>query len=168
MNDAPLILTLMLDDASQQYFNQLRTAHFPPERNYLDAHLTLFHNLPAHEAQIVKDIEFAAINQTTMQLQIKAVKSIGSGVAFDIECMQLKQLHNYLQQLWQPWLIPQDKQKLWPHITIQNKVTHDAAMLLKAQLENDFESFEATGTGLALFEYRGGPWEFVREFKFGT
>ncbi|MDT3401745.1 2'-5' RNA ligase family protein [Mucilaginibacter terrae] len=166
MNDAPLILTLMLDGESQQYFNKLRKAHFPPERNYLDAHLTLFHHLPANEVQVIKDIELAAANQPFLQLQVSGIKSIGNGVAFNIESPQLKQLHNYLQQLWLEWLISQDKQKLWPHITIQNKVAPDVAMLLKAQLEQGFKPFAINGLGLALYEYHGGPWKFVQEFRF--
>ena len=166
MDNVPLILTLTLDDESQQYFNSLRRAHFPPERNYLDAHLTLFHNLPATETQIISDIELAAAGYAPMDLQVTGVKSIGNGVAFHLECSMLKQLHSHLQQLWQAWLIPQDKQRLWPHITVQNKVTPDVAMLLKAQLEKDFEPFVIHGKGLALYEYHGGPWKFVRDFKF--
>lgn len=156
----------MLDDESQQYFNILRRKHFPPERNYLDAHLTLFHHLPANEVQLINDVELVAAKQSLMELQVTSIKSIGNGVAFGIECMQLKQLHSYLQKLWQAWLIPQDKQKLWPHITIQNKVSPDTAMLLKAQLEQDFEPFAIQGFGLALYEYHNGPWKFVRDFKF--
>ena len=45
-NAAPLILTLTLDEATQAYFNDLRRQHFPPNINYLAAHLTLFHHLP--------------------------------------------------------------------------------------------------------------------------
>ncbi|WP_460504174.1 2'-5' RNA ligase family protein, partial [Hymenobacter agri] len=50
---APLILTLALDAASQAYFNDLRTQHFPPKINYLAAHLTLFHHLPGTEQPAV-------------------------------------------------------------------------------------------------------------------
>ena len=31
-------------------FDRLRELHFPPERNYLSAHLTLFHKLPGKRA----------------------------------------------------------------------------------------------------------------------
>lgn len=43
---APLILTLAMDERSQERFDRLRETHFPPERNHLSAHLTLFHRLP--------------------------------------------------------------------------------------------------------------------------
>src|SRR6476469_7699644 len=45
----PLIVTLLLDDAAQQRFDALRTAHFPAERNHLAAHVTLFHALPGEQ-----------------------------------------------------------------------------------------------------------------------
>ena len=40
---APLIVTLLLEDAAQERFDRLRAAHFPAERNHLAAHVTLFH-----------------------------------------------------------------------------------------------------------------------------
>src|SRR3954470_17575585 len=100
MPDAPVILTLSLDDNSQQFFNKMRHQYFPPERNYLDAHLTLFHHLPANEPQIMIDIKLAAKTYTTLPLQVTEIKSIGNGVAYKIECAQLQQLHRYLQQQW--------------------------------------------------------------------
>jgi len=42
----PLILTAHIPDADLKPFNDLRQAHFPPERNFLQAHLTMFHRLP--------------------------------------------------------------------------------------------------------------------------
>ena len=42
----PLIVTALLDEVAQERFDRLRREHFPPERNQLDAHLTLFHRLP--------------------------------------------------------------------------------------------------------------------------
>lgn len=168
MPDAPLILTLTLDGHSQQYFNTLRHEHFPPERNYLNAHLTLFHHLPADETQVVEFITNLISQHAPMNLQVTGVKSIGNGVAFAMECAALQTLHKQLQQQWDTWLIPQDRQKLWPHITIQNKVHPDVAKALKQKLEQEFTPFEVTGTGLSLFEYQGGPWKFVREFEFSS
>ena len=56
----PLILTLVLDAASQAFFDRLRRQHFPPERNVLDAHLTLFHALDGEQEQaILADIRSA-------------------------------------------------------------------------------------------------------------
>jgi 2'-5' RNA ligase len=166
MDNAPLILTLTLDTDTQHFFNTLRQAHFPAERNYLDAHLTLFHHLPPNEEQIIQEIELAVKTHPVMPLRVTEIKSIGNGVAYKIESPELMQLHHYLQKQWAQWLIPQDTQKLWPHVTVQNKVDASRAQLLKAQLESEFKPFEGMGTGLSLFEYLNGPWGFIRNFGF--
>ena len=44
---APLILTAELPPDLHRWATELRRAHFPPERNLLEAHVTLFHALPA-------------------------------------------------------------------------------------------------------------------------
>ncbi len=79
---------------------------------------------------------------------------------------ELIALHLAFQRQWQQWLIPQDKQKLWPHITVQNKDNAEVAKGLQQQLKRDFESFEFYATGLSLWEYLGGPWQFIKDFKF--
>lgn len=166
MSDAPLILTLALDERNQTFFNALRKQHFPPERNYLDAHLTLFHHLPPNEDQVTNNIEQACQAYRPMPLQVTEVKSIGNGVAYALTCPELTRLHKHLQQQWETWLIPQDRQKLWPHITIQNKVDPKRAMLLREELRQVFEPFTATGTGLNLFSYQSGPWQFINYYPF--
>lgn len=45
----PLIVTLALDEQAQARFDALRSRHFPPDRNVLDAHVTLFHALPGEQ-----------------------------------------------------------------------------------------------------------------------
>ena len=49
----PLILTLMLDAGTQAWLEALRRAHFPPGRNLVPAHVTLFHALPGAEGDAV-------------------------------------------------------------------------------------------------------------------
>lgn len=162
----PLLLTLTIDDEAQQYFNTLRKKYFPPERNYLDAHLMLFHQLPQHDIDLINDIETVTFCYAPMVLQVTALVGIGRGVAFKIESADCSNLHRQLQLKWDDFLIPQDKQRLWPHITIQNKVTPDEAKGLINELSPKFKPFEITGTGLSLFEYQGGPWKFLQNWKF--
>ena len=162
----PLILTLKFDNAAQLLFNDLRKLYFPAERNFLDAHLTLFHQLPANEQSILSDIENIARNTSRLVLQIESIVSIGNGTAYKIASGVLVALHQSLQQKWMQWIIPQDKQKLWPHITVQNKVSTEKAKELQAILKSDFKPFEIYGIGFSLWEYRGGPWEFVKSYEF--
>lgn len=162
----PLLLTLNIDAEAQAYFDDLRRQHFPADRNFLDAHLMLFHQLPPQNQQIIRDIQTIVQSSGKISLQISALSSIGNGVAYKTESPELQTMHKQMQNLWQQWLIPQDKNKLWPHITIQNKVTPDVAKALLQKLSADFVPFQITGTGLSLWEYQGGPWRFMQSFEF--
>lgn len=167
LDSAPLILTLALDADSQALFNGLRQQHFPKERNYLQAHVTLFHHLPATERPII-EAELQELTSTLplLSLRVTGLRFLGRGVAYDLENPTLQQLHKQLQTRWATWLKPQDQQRLKPHITVQNKVDPAVARALHQELQEQFVPFDATGTGLHLWAYRGGPWEKLREFGF--
>jgi hypothetical protein len=166
---APLILTLTLDEASQVFFDDLRRQYFPPKINYLSAHLTLFHALPGDElAAITADLAaVVAEQQEPLLLHATGVKFMGRGVMYTLDNSTLPTLHRGLQRRWEPWLSAQDKQGLRPHITVQNKVDPAVARSLHEELAARFQPFTATGTGLALWAYRGGPWEHLQHFAFG-
>jgi hypothetical protein len=163
--EAPLILTLALNSEAEQFFNQLRQQHFPPERNFLAAHLTLFHHLP-QEPKILADIKAYCVQQQPFKLQVTGVISLGRGVAYKLENVVLQTGHKQLQQQWQPWLTPQDRQTLRPHVTVQNKVTPVQAQDLLQQLRSTFSPFEVVSIGLRLWRYLGGPWELLQTFPF--
>jgi 2'-5' RNA ligase len=165
---APLILTLALDAPSQAHFDALRQQHFPPKINYLAAHLTLFHHLPGAELPAVQArLQAVAQARPPLPLRVAGLRSLGRGVAFNLENDELRALHRQLQTEFADYLTPQDRQKLQPHITIQPTVDPAEARQLLAELQADFEPFEAVGTGLHLWAYRGGPWESLAELPFG-
>lgn len=166
MEASPLILTVRLNEEASYFFNTLRKQYFPPERNFLSAHLTLFHHLSPNEAAIEKDIVALSSEQSTLSLHVIDVVSIGKGVAYKIDCPPLVQLHKQLQNKWQAWLTPQDKQKLWPHVTVQNKVAPQVARETLDGLKKSFQPFDASGIGFDLWEYQGGPWKFFKHFPF--
>lgn len=80
------ILTLRLDDQSQAFFDALRKKHFPAERNYLKAHLTLFHKLPdtAYTLALLREVA-----QEPFDLQVTSLRHLGAGVAYQIESRTL-------------------------------------------------------------------------------
>lgn len=163
--DEPFVLTVAVEENAFLFFNSLRKIYFP-ERNSVDAHLTLFHLLP-NEPSVVDTIESTSKQYTPLLLQVNKPSLIGNGVAYEIECPQLVQLHENLQQQWNSFLIPQDKEKLWPHITIQDKVSTEEAQELLAFLQENFSAFAMQGTGLQLWEYNNtGPWKLFRQFDF--
>lgn len=162
----PLILTtLRLDKHDFNYFNSLRQKYFPAERNFIDAHLTLFHAL-ANELTVTNTVKEICGHQSSFVITVKALVSIGNGVAFTIESQELMQLHKSLQNKWLEFLSNQDKQKLWPHITIQNKVPVNEAKCVLNELQKNFKPFFLPAKGLQLWEYLNGPWRFVDEFLF--
>lgn len=165
MPTPPLILTLAIGKDASHFFNSLRKKYFPPERNFIDAHLTLFHALPDEEA-INLTVQDISNRQSSFVLAVKEPVSIGKGVAFKIESPELMQLHKTLQSKWPDFLSLQDRQKLWPHITVQNKVPAQEAQHLLAELKNGFTPFTVPATGLQVWEYLNGPWRFVEEYAF--
>lgn len=165
--DAPLIITLKMDERSFEFFDAFRRQHFPRERNFLRAHLTLFHNLPGSElSSIRRTLHVICEKQEMLKLEVTEVKGMGRGVAYKLESAELVALHQQLQHKWHPWLTPQDKQKLWPHVTVQNKVLPEQAKQLLQELSGNFSPFNVTGVGLQLWEYKQGPWELLQEFGF--
>jgi len=165
MNE-PLILTLALDQVSSAFFNARRQQFFPPSINYLNAHLTLFHHLPQGQPEITMLLD--SMQHPIIKLEVTEVVSIGKGVVYKLESSELRALHNLLGNKWQQWLTPQDKHSLWPHVTVQNKVTAQVAKQTLEELKNSFTPFVAYGLGLNLYVYKGGPWQFQKFYSFGN
>lgn len=165
--EAALILTLALDDASFARFEGLRRRHFPADRNFIPAHLTLFHHLPGAElASIQAELAASAARQQRLALEVEGLRFLGRGVAFTLRSPELLQLRGRLAEAWAPWLGPQDRQPFRPHVTVQNKAAPAAARELHATLASGFAPFNAEGRGLLLWRYLGGPWEPVLEVPF--
>jgi 2'-5' RNA ligase len=164
---APLVLTLKLDQSTFDRVNGLRQQHFPPERNFLPAHITLFHALPGDQVlPIQRHLQTLCADTSRMPLQFSQLRFLGKGVAIECSCSVLIQLQKNLMQFWKDWLTPQDRQNYRPHITIQNKVAPEEARMLYEQMQTNWHPFEGNGEGLLLWYYRGGPWELVEEFPF--
>lgn len=164
-----LILTLALDQASQAFFERERRAYFPPERNLIPAHVTLFHGLRGeNEAALALDIEAACRTLSPFPVSVTGLRLLGKGVAYRLEAAPFDRLRRSLQALWAADLTPQDRQTIAPHVTVQNKVAPAEAKALHARLAAGFAAFEARAEGLLLWRYLGGPWAFVRRFAFAA
>jgi 2'-5' RNA ligase len=162
---APLVVTLQLDEPAQARFDALRTAHFPPERLVVGAHVTLFHALPGDRLDEVLDVLAAAAERPGFAVTVDRVRSLGRGVAFDLSAAPLAALHAVLQRRL-PVRTAQDRQPLNAHVTVQNKVEPQRARALLAALAADFVPYEVPARGLRLWRYLGGPWEPVQALPF--
>jgi 2'-5' RNA ligase len=164
---APLILTLQFDERSFAFFDEQRRRCFPPERNFIPAHLTLFHNLPGeHLSTIEQDVKARASGRQSFMLDVTGLRSLGRGVAYTLESAELTDMRRALALQWNDWLKPQDRQNHQPHVTVQNKVDPTQARALLEQMSDSFQPFRAEAIGLELWWYRGGPWDRVRRFQF--
>ena len=162
----PLILTALLDPTTQQRFDRLRRQHFPPERNHLDAHLTLFHQLPGpHRAEIEDQLRDVAA-RAPIAARVTGLRLLGRGVAFVLRSDELTELRATLSRRWADWLSAQDRTKSDLHVTVQNKVDPAIARTLHARLAADFVPQRVDVLGLGLWRYLGGPWQAERRFRF--
>ncbi|MEE1610696.1 2'-5' RNA ligase family protein [Microvirga sp. CF3016] len=164
---APLILTLQFDERSFAYFDEQRRRYFPPERNFIPAHLTLFHALPGEQLEKVqRDIEVRASDQKPFSLDVTGLRPLGRGVAYALASVELTDIRRHFALVWNDWLKSQDRQNHRPHVTVQNKVDPTQARALLEELSDSFTPFQVEAVGLELWWYRSGPWEKVRTFVF--
>ena len=159
-----LILTLRLDSQSQEYFEGLRQTYYPPERNHIPAHLTLFHQLPQSE-ETERTLQQIVPQYPSYRIEISGLRSLGKGVAFMVSSPELQALHRELSAAFADDLIAQDRQRFQPHIVVQNKVSPLEARDLLAKLQAHFESGLSPKTvqaiGVDLWLYLDGPWKHL-------
>lgn len=164
---APIIVTALFGRADAAFFEDLRRRHFPPERNHLSAHLTMFHHLAPSLAREVKQrLTGATRGMPPPAARIAGVMSLGRGVAFRIESPALEDIRADLAHAFATVLTPQDRSAWRPHVTVQNKVEVATAKELQAELERGFRPRPVQIAGLASWWYRGGPWEPLSRHMF--
>ena len=156
----PLVLTLELDDASQQWLDDLRRRHFPPERLVVGAHVTMFHALPGESEARVRAAVAAAL-RPAFEVQVSGVRFLGTGVAYDLRSADALALRAQIADSCQGLLTRQDGQPWRPHVTVQNKVAAERARTTYEDLSAAFTPWTAEAVGVALWRYLGGPWEPV-------
>ena len=164
----PLILTLAFDPASEARFQAARDAHFPPERNLVPAHATLFNHLPGDRAAPVASRVDAACAEVAGPLPFEAVEVMALGrrdAAYRLSCPGVEDLRRRVGAGFA--LSDQDKGKRRLHVTVQNKADPDTAAATLSALRAGFAPFTGRAVGVRLWWYRGGPWEPMREWTFG-
>lgn len=164
---APLIVTALLPDDLHRYATALRTAHFPPERNFLEAHVTLFHALPGQvEPELRALLGRLAREHTPLPARLCGLLSLGRGTALKVESPAMLALRDDIAGHFHGMLTAQDSHRPRLHITVQNKVSAIAAKALQVQLGTIVPIRDFTFRGLGLYAYRGGPWEKRGRYAF--
>ncbi|WP_017666220.1 2'-5' RNA ligase family protein [Porphyrobacter sp. AAP82] len=167
----PFILTAVLPTDLQAFAEGLRRAHYPPEKNHLHAHVTLFHAFaPSLLGELRDYLPRVAAEFAAPEGAVKGVMDLGKGTAIALEAPQLLALRAGIAEHFRGSLTAQDLHEPRPHITIQNKVTTNEARELQAALGHRIAPWIAKGSftfpALALHRYCGGPWEEVKTCAF--
>ena len=163
----PLILTLKMDAVSWAHLDELRQQHFPRARNFLGAHLTLFHALPAqHKAHLWADLDEICAQTAPMKLEFPSLRFLGKGTAVEVKAPAVEALRQQLSARWKLFLGAQDARTIAPHVTIQNKVAPAQARALFDQLSQNWRMDDGHGEGVSLWTYQNGPWEWIEDWAF--
>ena len=162
----PLIVTAELAPADFGWLEGLRRRHYPPDRNRVPAHLTMFHALPPSAEGEVRHLLGRSAAGPRPRAQVAGLMDLGGGVAFRIVSEDLDRIRDEVAAALHGLLGAQDSGGWVPHITIQNKVETKAAKALKRALEVGFEPRPLGISGLGLHRYLGGPWETLQAYAF--
>ncbi len=163
---APLIVTADFAPTDYAFLDAERRAHFPPERNILAAHLTLFHALPPSVESEARRCLAEAADRPTPRATLAGLYSLGSGVAYAVQSRDLEDIRADIADAFTGCLTAQDAHGWRPHVTIQNKVTSSVARDLLIAKQRQFVPRPLGLAGLALHRYLGGPWETVQRWRF--
>ena len=156
----------MFGDGDNGWLQELRRAHYPPERNLVPAHLTLFRQLPpSADGELRRRLAHYAATPAPAAA-VAGILDLGQGTALRVESEGLEDIRYDLELALHGLLIPQDTAPWRPHVTIQNKVEPREARRLQARLRAGFERRPLAIKGLAIWRYLGGPWEPVKQFVF--
>lgn len=164
---APIIVSALFGSEDHAWLDAQRKTHFPPDRNVLAAHLTLFHHLPPTIEDELKHRLKSACMDAPPRATLTGLISLGRGVAYRVASPELEDIRAEIAEAFAPLLLPQDKAGWRPHVTIQNKVEPVAAKALLAALSATFRPQPLAIAGLAAWWYRGGPWEPLAAYRFG-
>jgi 2'-5' RNA ligase superfamily len=161
-----LIVTAELGPEDFAWLDRLRRAHYPPERNQVAAHLTMFRALPpSAEPELRSRLKRMAAARAPAA-RIEGLMDLGGGVAFRVTSPDLDRIRNEVANDLHGLLSAQDGGGWRPHVTIQNKVAPKAARAVIQMLERDFRPGALAIRGLGIHRYLGGPWEEIAVFPF--
>jgi len=167
LGSQPFIVTAELPRDLFAWADQLRRVHYPPERNRLEAHVTLFHSFaPSLREELRTYLPRIAGEYASPEARITGLMDLGTGTAFAIRSAGMLAIRETIAEHFHGALTAQDRHEPRLHITIQNKVTRDEAQALQHELAKTLDERDFAFTGLGLHLYRNGPWEALGRWPF--
>ncbi len=162
----PLIIAADLGESDLAWLDGQRRAYFPPERNRLAAHLTMFHALPPSlDDDLRRHLKSHTVRPRPDAI-LSGLMNLGGGVAYRVASPDLDTIRDAIAEHFHGALTAQDARGWRAHITIQNKVRSSAAKELHERLSQTFQPRPLVIKGLALHRYLGGPWETIGSWPF--
>jgi hypothetical protein len=166
LSGGAIIVTATFGDGDNGWLQELRRAYYPPERNRVPAHLTLFRQLPPSlEAELATRLARFAASRPPFA-SVVGIMDLGEGTALRVESDDLVRIREELAEIFHGLLTPQDFAPWRPHVTIQNKVARQEARALQRKLGAIFQPRPLAIRALAAWRYRDGPWEPIRTWPF--
>ncbi|PZX19929.1 2'-5' RNA ligase superfamily protein [Palleronia aestuarii] len=157
-----LILTFGFDSASFARLEALRQRYFPPARNFIPAHLTLFQQLPEHAMDdLLATLARTAKATAPLPFTATGILDFGGGAAIALDAPGAGRLQGDLRTAWEDVITASDDRARKLHVTVQNKVDRETAKATQATLRAGFAPWDGVLDRLILWHYRGGPWERI-------
>jgi len=167
VSSQPFIVTAELPPDVFAWADTLRRAHFPPERNHLAAHVTLFHAFaPSLRDELKPLLARLAGEYPPVSARVAGLMNLGRGTAIALESPAMLDLRERIADHFHGALTAQDRHPPRLHITVQNKVAPEAAKKLQMALRDQVAAREFAFAGFGLHLYLGGPWEAVGRWPF--
>jgi len=162
----PIIVTALMGSGDFAWLDRQRRAYYPPDRNILPAHLTLFRHLPPSALEEVITLIRRLCAMPPPEASLAAILLLERGVAYQVESAALMEIWSELADALSGLLMPQDRACPRLHVTVQNKVTPMEAKALAGRLRAGFRLRPLAITGLAAWRYCNGPWELAAKASF--
>ena len=166
LRGAPLLVTAELPPDVFAWADGLRQKHYPPERNRLGAHVTLFHALPPSAEPAVRTLLAEMARRRPPAAMIAGLMDLGRGTAFAVESAEMVAIHAELAGRLHGMIQQRDDRPLRLHVTVQNKVAPAEARALQADLAATLQPRRFRFRGLALSHWRDELWRMAQLYPF--
>jgi hypothetical protein len=164
---SPFIVTAELPRDVFAWADRLRRAHYPPERNKLEAHVTLFHSFaPSLREGLRGYLPRIAGEYPPAAARIVGLMDLGTGTALEIRSAAMLAIRETIADHFHGALTAQDSHRPRLHITIQNKVAPGEAKALQRELGATLAQRDFAFAGLGLHLYCDGTWEALGRWHF--
>ena len=163
---AALIVTAELGGEDFAWLDALRRRHYPPERNQLPAHLTMFHALAPSAEREIRDRLAEIAAGPAPAAHIAGIMDLGGGVA-----LRVVSDDSTRSATGSPTIFTAS----WAHRTAaaggrmspsRTRFRRRSPRELIRSLEKEFKPRPLRIAGLGLHRYLGGPWETLALYKF--